>query len=133
MGYLSQSNDVLRINRAGERVHIVRVLVRLGAVGVTGLTSSSFAAGVARRDREATLDEFRRRIQVDRRQIPVERVRVNGVLELKHAILVLGRGQLDRDAAAVGVGLPFFAVCATAGGESLHTTGIGGGRPQVDV
>lgn len=133
MGYLSQSNDVLRINRAGERVHIVRVLVRLGAVGVTGLTGSGFAARIARLDREATLDEFRRRIQVDRRHIPVERVRVNSVFKLKHAVLVLGRRKLDRDAATVGVGLPFFAVGTTAGGKSLHTTGVGGGCPQVDI
>ena len=69
--------------------------LRLGAVSVTRLTSSSLAASITGLDREAILNELGRRIQVDRRQIPVERVRVNCVLELKQAVLVLVGGQLD--------------------------------------
>lgn len=65
-GSLSQSNDVLRVNRAGKSVHIVRVLVGVGAVGVTRLTSSSLAARIAGLNRKPTLDEIRGRVQVDR-------------------------------------------------------------------
>lgn len=131
--HLSQSQDVLSISRARKGVDIIRVLVGLGAVGVAGLTGSLGAARVAGDSGETVLDEFRRSIHIDGGKIPVELVRVQSVLELENTVTGLSGGHLDRDATAVGVGLPLLAVGTTSRGDSVHVRGLIGGGPEVDV
>lgn len=110
------------------------MLVGVGTVGIAGSTGGSSAAGVTGDNREATSNEVGRAIQVDGRQVPIQSVTVDGVLELEDTVGVARGGrQLDGDTATVRVGLPRLAVRATTAGEGLHLTGVGGGGPQVDI
>ena len=129
---LAQSKSVLSASGARVGVNVVRLLVRLQAVRVTGLAGSSGAAVIIGLHGEARLNELRGRVQVDGRQIPVKGAAVKGVLELQDAVLVLGGGELDGDATTVGVGLPGLLAGATVGVDGLHGAGGGGSVPDVD-
>lgn len=110
------------------------MLVGVGAVGIAGSTGGRGAAGVTGGDGEAALDEGRGAIHVDGRQVPVESVGVDSVLELEDGVgVALGGGQLDGDTTTVGVGLPLLAVSATAAVEGIHAAGVGRGGPEIDI
>lgn len=88
---------------------------------------------VSGQDSETELGELRVGAHVDARQIPEDSVGGLGVLELQDIFLVGVGGQLDRDTAAVGVGLPGLAVGTAVGSQGLHgTDGVGDG-PGVNV
>ena len=130
---LTQSESVLGAGRAREGIDIIRLLVGFRAVAVTGRAGGRGAARVTGNSREARLNEVGVGVKVDRRHVPVQVVTVEGVLELKYAVFILRGRQLDRDATAIGVGGPAFAVGAAVGVESLHFTGAGRGGPEIDI
>jgi hypothetical protein len=130
---LAQSESETGAQRARVGVHIIRLLVSLRAVCVASSTGSGSAARVTGGSSEPRLDEIGAGVEIDRRHIPEQSISVLSVLELKNAGLILGGGHLDGDTAAVGVGIPVFAVVTTSGGESLHVATFGRGAPEVDV
>ena len=85
--HLSQGDGVLRVDRARKSVDIVGVLVRLGAVDITGLASGGGAARIAGDGGESAFDEGRIRVHVDGGQIPVQCLLVDSVLELENTAL----------------------------------------------
>lgn len=107
-----------------------------GASAVTGLADGARAGrrlALGGEDGEAVLGELGVGLHVDARQIPEDGVGDLGVLELEHVRLAGGGGQLDGDAAAVGVDAPGFRVGAAVGGERLHGADVVRHRPGVDV
>lgn len=102
---------------------------------VTSLADGRGAGGggVGGQDSETVLGELRVGTHVDAGEIPEDSVGGLGVLELQDIGLVGVGGELDGDAAAVGVGPPGLAVGTAVGSQDLHgTDGVGDG-PGVDV
>lgn len=106
------------------------IIVGLAAGSRAGLVVAAVVGGL---DGEAVLLEDGVGVHVDAGQVPEDGVAGLGVLELQHIRLVLVRGQLDGDTAAVGVGAVLLGEGAAVGGDGLHGTGLVGDGPGVDV
>lgn len=108
-----------------------------GSAGsVTGLADSGRAGrrlALGGEHREAVLGELGVGAHVDAGEIPEDGVGGLGVLELQHVGLAGVGGQLDGDAAAVGVGAPGLGEGAAVGAEGLHGADVLRDRPGVDV
>lgn len=115
---------VIRRDEVGRRARAVAGLADSRRAG------SGLAAGG--QDREAELGELRAGAHVDAGEVPEDGVTGLGVLELQDVLLGRAGGQLDGDAAAVGVGAPGLGEGAAAGGQGLHGPDVVGDGPGVD-
>lgn len=113
---------------------VLGLQVGLGAGSVAGLAvdRGAVAAGLGRLDGEAELGELGVGAHVDAGHVPVDGVTGLGVLKLKDVRLVGLGGQLDGDAAAVGVGAPVLGVGAAVRREGMHVADAISDRPRVD-
>lgn len=130
---LTQGNSERGATGARVGVLVVRVLVRLGAVGVTRLAGDTLAAAAIRLGREAALDEGRVLVEVDAGEVPEDLVSLAGVLELEDGLLGAAGGHLDGDTAAVGGGLHRLGCAVTAGAEALRSAGARCGGGVLDL
>ena len=111
---------------------VIRLQVGSRAVAISGLANGSRALWAAGLDGEPELGELRIGPHVDARHVPEDGVLRAGVLELQHVVLVGNRGQLERNAAAIGIRAPVLLVVAALRRKLMHVSGGVGYGPQVN-
>ena len=117
-------------------VVVLGLEIGLSARSVPGVTvdGGAVTGGLAGRDIEAVLGEGGSgTVHVNARHVPEDSLSGLGVLELQDIGLVLVGGQLDRDTAAVGVGLEVLGVRAASRAEGVHVANTVRNGPRVDV